>query len=986
MALKGFKFISPGVFINEIDESFRQAAPDTIGPVIVGRAARGPAMLPIKVENFEEFSSIFGETVPGQAGGDVYRDGNFQSPMYGTYAAKAFLNSQVAPVTFVRLLGQQASNNEAGADAQAGWVTTGTPVDGTTAGGAFGIFVAPSSSNPDFSGTTNGFRLGAIIYVQSGSVALAGTVAGNTPTALGGGDTVTSSATLIESDENGNFKVVINGTTAGEKSYIVNWTDTDDNFIRKSLNTNPQYSSTQGDFYPSSSYEDYWLGESFEQFINDHITSGVKVVGTVVGIASGSALASGPHKMKDKPSQEAIAGWFIGQDEGAAASFNPETATKLFRFIGLGHGEWLNKNVKVAIENIKPSSTTTSDYGTFSVVLKTISSINEGETVLERFDNLNLDPTSPNYISRVIGDEFYRWDEGERRLKKHYNNPNNSAYIRVEMSDTVEDGGAKTLLPFGYFGPPKFRDISESVRFENGVASTAQFKSRFFVGGDSLPGSNFGTEKDQVISSSFAAVGGADGAGFTGSFFYPEDRRRASNTDSLAETNSAYWGFQVTETTSDDNFDNSVADAHRLLHIELGQSTNVPVDTTESTYQISASSGIEGWSYIFTLDNLVATTSGGVTTWADTSGSRAGGTSYTAVNGADSLLRLEEPQVAKFHAPFFGGFDGLDITKPDPFYNRGMGSTATRTNSYAYYTIERAIDTVSDPEYINMNLLTVPGITNTKLTERMVRNCSARGDAMALIDLPDVYIPSHERYYSDKTNRIGTTPRQAATSLRNRKIDSSYGATYYPWVQTRDTGTGQLVWIPPTVAMVGVLGSSERQSAVWFAPAGFNRGGMTQGAAGISVTNVSERLTSAQRDTLYENRINPIASFPSSGIVAFGQKTLQERQSALDRINVRRLVIYLKKQISIVANDTLFEQNVEATWNNFKAKVRPILQDVKTRFGIERYSLTLDSTTTTPDLVDQNILYAKIKILPAKAIEFIAIDFAITNSGAGFDD
>ena len=103
MALKGFKFISPGVFINEIDESFRQAATDTIGPVIVGRAARGPAMLPIKVENFEQFTNIFGNTVPGQAGGDVYRDGNFQSPMYGTYAAKAFLNSQVAPVTFVRL-------------------------------------------------------------------------------------------------------------------------------------------------------------------------------------------------------------------------------------------------------------------------------------------------------------------------------------------------------------------------------------------------------------------------------------------------------------------------------------------------------------------------------------------------------------------------------------------------------------------------------------------------------------------------------------------------------------------------------------------------------------------------------------------------------------------------------------------------------------------------------------------------------------------
>jgi len=312
-------------------------------------------------------------------------------------------------------------------------------------------------------------------------------------------------------------------------------------------------------------------------------------------------------------------------------------------------------------------------------------------------------------------------------------------------------------------------------------------------------------------------------------------------------------------------------------------------------------------------------------------------------------------------------------------------SSATQENSYAYNTWKRAIDTISDPEYINMNLLAAPGLTNTTLTDHMINVCEERADAIAIVDLPSVYIPAHEQKLT-KPNRRGTSPVGAANSLRDRQIDSSYGCTFYPWVQTRDAQTGQMLWIPPSVAMLGTFGSSQAVSDVWFAPAGFNRGGLSDGAAGIPVTNVTERLTSKQRDTLYESRINPIASFPSSGIVVFGQKTLQARQSALDRINVRRLVIYLKKQISILSTQILFEQNVQATWNRFKGLIEPFLANVKVQFGITDYRLILDSSTTTPDLIDQNIMYAKIMVKPARAIEYIAIDFVIASTGASFDD
>jgi phage tail sheath protein FI len=173
---------------------------------------------------------------------------------------------------------------------------------------------------------------------------------------------------------------------------------------------------------------------------------------------------------------------------------------------------------------------------------------------------------------------------------------------------------------------------------------------------------------------------------------------------------------------------------------------------------------------------------------------------------------------------------------------------------------------------------------------------------------------------------------------------------------------------------------------VWFAPAGFTRGGLTEGSAGLPVMQVSERLTSKQRDSLYENNINPIAKFPAEGIVIFGQKTLQPTQSALDRINVRRLMIFVKKQVSRIAATILFDQNVPTTWARFTSQVNPFLSSVQSRLGITEFKVVLDETTTTPDLIDRNILYAKIYIKPARAIEFIAIDFIITRTGASFDD
>ena len=192
---------------------------------------------------------------------------------------------------------------------------------------------------------------------------------------------------------------------------------------------------------------------------------------------------------------------------------------------------------------------------------------------------------------------------------------------------------------------------------------------------------------------------------------------------------------------------------------------------------------------------------------------------------------------------------------------------------------------------------------------------------------------------------------------------------------------------PPSVAALGALSYGQATQELWFAPAGFTRGGLSaNNAAGIPVVGVRERLISKDRDSLYDANINPIAQFPAEGIVIFGQKTLQITPSALDRINVRRLLIFLKREISRIAATLLFDQNVQSTWNRFRSRVGPLLASVKAGLGLEDYKLVLDETTTTPDLIDRNIMYAQIFLKPARSIEFIAIDFVITDSGASFED
>jgi len=209
-------------------------------------------------------------------------------------------------------------------------------------------------------------------------------------------------------------------------------------------------------------------------------------------------------------------------------------------------------------------------------------------------------------------------------------------------------------------------------------------------------------------------------------------------------------------------------------------------------------------------------------------------------------------------------------------------------------------------------------------------------------------------------------------------VDSNYTGTYYPWVKTIDVNTNKLTSIPPSVLMPGIYAANDAIAAEWFAPAGLNRGGV------VGATSVLNRLTKAERDELYENKVNPIAAFPGEGIVAFGQKTLQTAASALDRINVRRLLIKVKKYIASTSRYLVFEQNTAITRNKFLNTVNPYMESVQQRQGVYAFKVVMDETNNTPDVIDRNIMAGQIFLQPTKTAEFIVLDFNIMPTGASF--
>jgi hypothetical protein len=1066
---KKFDFLSPGVEIREIDQSFIPAQPDALGPIIIGRTRKGPANKPVKVKNLDDFVSVFGLPVAGGNGtqGDVWREGNTVGPTYASYAAQAWLASEESPVTMVRIAGEQHS--QANPDGYAGWQVGANGISATGDNStAYGLFlcddsdagqygsrtltaVSASGMNDDFfsitgsggtgvkfiltssagteslvekhivlstditsdatlasaivtkidaaiqqassnisdiaisyvdgattftllnkgsnagavadndgritgtgaldaatSGSVSQGSLAAVFYCVTGALALSGNLANtSTPTA--------SAGALIESTAaNREFKLQIIGADGDvDETISFNFSRNNPRYIRNQFNTNPQLTNTTT--IGSDDLKTYWLGESFVDHLDANVASTADAnatYGILLPLGTGATAATnwGYHRYA---AREAKSGWVFSQ--------KATNSQKLFRFKSLHVGEDIQRNYLIAIEQIAaPANPSVDAYGSFTVCIKDVS----GNTV-ERYTGCNLNPASPDYVAARIGDQYQIWNDTDKRYRTYGDFQNQSNIIYVEMNENIANGGGQGFLPAGFYGPVRPKGFAI-------LAGEDEFRS-YSDSNDAFTGSvaRSGLSSDLFKGQTGEASAVADLEGVSEvKFEFPKMRMRNNGSDGgAADQARVYWGVRPKLSAQSNQHDPDFVDYTRILGMGQGEEgTHTPGTDFE-------------YSFTFRLDDVSGSTSTGEWSW--TEGNYDSNLSYSKANGFNALL---DANVRQFVMPLWGGSEGLDIKEMEPLRNELISSAIIdEKNSYVDYSISKALDSITDSEVVPANLLTVPGVFQPSITNKVINVAESRKDVLAIIDLEGDYRPRVELNDTAQA-RLGSVT-DAISSLKTRSLNSSYACAFYPAIQVSDNlNGGQLVWLPASVGALGAFGRSQAQSDVWFAPAGFNRGGLGSlgGPRGPRVIQARQRLDSKERDLLYEVNINPIATFPAEGVVIFGQKTLQADNSALDRINVRRLLLFLKHEVSQISKTLLFDQNLDSTWARFKSQVEPVLSATQARFGLSSYKLILDETTTTADLVDRNIMYAKIFVKPARAIEYIVVDFVITRTGADF--
>ena len=367
----------------------------------------------------------------------------------------------------------------------------------------------------------------------------------------------------------------------------------------------------------------------------------------------------------------------------------------------------------------------------------------------------------------------------------------------------------------------------------------------------------------------------------------------------------------------------------------------------------------------------------------------------------------------KFTAPFHGGFDGLNMFDKDSFFMtdqaaatedpgkarvngfpsalRGTNTSPVmqgeQDNNNIIASYKNAIRIMTDELVVTHNVLIIPGIRDEFVTDFAKEIVEEYGKALYLMEIPQ-YNSENERIFVSSSGIESSRPDVDTTASRfnSREVNSSFTASYFPDVKVIDSGDDdeaainnrRVIKVPPTIVALGALAKTDSIAQPWFAPAGFSRGALE------SVSSIDVRLNAEDRDTLYEARINPIANFPNKQFVIFGQKTSQLARTALDRVNVRRLVLEVKRRIGLIAQSLLFEQNNNATRQIFISNATSQLASIQINQGIEDFRVVMDDTNNSVEDVDNNRLNGKIVIVPTRAVEFIAIDFVITNAGVEF--
>jgi hypothetical protein len=604
----------------------------------------------------------------------------------------------------------------------------------------------------------------------------------------------------------------------------------------------------------------------------------------------------------------------------------------LFKFISISDGDSANTEIKISIMNMSFNNST------FDVMIRDFFDTDANPVVLEKFTNCTMDPNSNSFVAKKIGSS-----DGEYSL--------NSAFVMIELSEEYPIDA----LPCGFEGYV-MRDYSGDIQSPIPI-----YKTEYYFPGQVIYNPPFGTTN-----------GGSNQVTSAG-----DNVRRTflgfSNTVGIDESFLEFKGFQNIIDHCQTNIENPWNYKTKGFHMDSGAT----VVTIGNTFMTSGQSAFEVGDASFNQE---------------------------PTSPENPYFRLF---ARKFTVCLAGGFDGWDIyresrTNTDDYILGGSGylkgacassryPTATGWGAFRnyavgdqvsdwantdYYAYQLGISTFANPEATNINVFVSPGIdyvNNSGLAEYAVDMVEDdRADSIYIVTTPD-----YDMFDPSTVDNNGFIyPTEAVNNLENTGIDSNYTATYYPWILVRDTVNNTQLYIPSTGEVCRNLALTDNIAFPWYASAGYTRGL-------VNSIKARKKLTQEDRDTLYKGRINPIATFSDVGTVIWGNKTLQVAESALDRLNVRRLLLQARKLISAVAVRLLFEQNDEIVRQQFLDAVNPIMDSIRRDRGVYDFRVTVSSS---PEDLDRNTLTGKIYLKPTKALEFIDIEFLITPAGATFEN
>lgn len=820
------RIVSPGVYTKEVDQSYLPGAIAQIGAAVVGTTNKGPALTPTTVTSYPDFERIFGP---------------INDDSYVPYVVREYLANGGPGITVTRLLYEDGYNYKNGVLAI---VATSASVETIT-----------HILHPTQQIKLDAAAQAANIFTDS----------------------------VINSGQSGSFEIKISGsytandvanalyssypTPGASISASINSNGTGNNYVTTVFGTDPK--STK---YPV-----------YVQYENPNATSLFNNLAAVT-----VKLVKLPDYTLTTDFSYAATPWVTSQKIGS----NP---VNLFKFATLSHGTSVNSEVKVAIRDIATSSESTDADGwpEFTVEIRRVntnidspvvknSAYKSGDTdkaavPVDTFTKVNLNPDSPKYIARVIGDRYQTiTDSGDILINGGYENK--SKFIRVIVDEAVANkGNSKTLFPFG------FRALVSPVPVSSGSVN--------------LQAASYITT--QVIGTVFEKTN-----------YHGFDFSNINNLNYLAPTPSS-------ASSTGSNVDFYLGDVFQA---------------SEANYPLGAAY----------------------------SGSLSAALTAGAFDNVSSSTR-------RFIIPFQGGFDGAAPNLPK---NSGANITAANTfgfdcsspSSTGTVAYNKAFALLSNTDYYDINMLITPGIIDSihsSVTLAARNLVESRQDTFYVMDSNEI------------SDSISTVTSQV------QSLDSNYTACYWPWLKITN-GTGALISVPPSVIIPGALAYTDKNAFPWYAPAGLQRGVLT------SVRDTYIPLNQSYRDSLYNARVNPIANFPNNGVVIWGQKTLQARPSALDRVNVRRLLIAVKKYIASATRFLVFEPNSTQTRKRFENIVNPYLEQVKNNQGLYAFRVVMDETNNTSDLIDQNILYGQLFLQPTRTAEFVILDFNIQPTGAEF--